>query len=803
MSEILFAWVLNSTAAASILALLVLLLKYLLKDKVNARWHYYIWFLLIIRLLMPDAPASPLSLSNLLPPVGYRTVGLAEQPGPAAGVITVQPEQGGAVRPIQPTEILPASAAPAVQKSQLSLSLYWIWLSMATLLGGYSIAASSLYHVRLKRAGICRDEEINAVLIACKAEMGITAYIPVYQSEMIQGPALFGWLRPCLLLPKNIKSRLSLPQLRYVILHELVHLKRQDVAVGCIAGVLQVLHWFNPLIWLAFFRMRQDCEVACDAAVLSRIEITERSKYGLTLLSVLEGLSRPLPLPALAGIAESKSLIKRRIAMISLFRERAYRWSVLAILLLMAVGCAGLTDPLAKEERQTAATALYTVKVPSDWTVETLPGAALAFAAGDGIIASIDVLGYYPDDPVSQLLANHAEVLSSGPVEGLAESAWWYRLHHSEPAASGSEQTVERYHIYYLIPDRQLALDFSFAPAQVNEKTAADIVKTVVFAGDSIGTVVEEKLAKIVDNKTVAGMSNPYGYIAASQTEFDAIVALGEKSLQYMVGQLREAQEDGLREYVMAAACAAILGETEQGWSTGREWYNKYSSGSALEGDAVSRIITAIGTADSVTLTQTDESELQCTLTTGQLDTLRSGLSDLRPYDMPSPHGSGYPGYQITAYRDGQVVVSFAIQDPVYVMLTPDLEYFAGAQKLWQFVIEALPPKAGKAGTVEQLFQAQRVEITANQGEYSLEYDLTREPSLAFRIASLVRILQTAEMETGTEPADPSELYFTITFDTGSGPAVLKVYQDAAYCAGLVFRLPDIGQLMGSNINAG
>lgn len=266
--------------------------------------------------------------------------------------------------------------------------------------------------------------------------------------------------------------------------------------------------------------------------------------------------------------------------MIALSRKGSGRWSILAVALLVAAGCTGLTNPLATAGLQTVETELYTVNVPSDWTVEPEPGEGLAFAADGKNVGGVEVLGCYADQPEAQALPNHAEVLSFGPVEGLAGSARWCRLKLTESAAAGSERAVEQYHIYYFAPDRQMALDFRFDPALVEEKAAVDIVKTVVLAGDSIGAAVEEKLAKIISNESAASASNPYVYIAASQTEFDALVALGEKSLQYMVAQLGKAKEDGLRELIMAAACSEIRGETGKDWHTGKEWYDRYLSGS-------------------------------------------------------------------------------------------------------------------------------------------------------------------------------------------------------------------------------
>jgi beta-lactamase regulating signal transducer with metallopeptidase domain len=108
-----------------------------------------------------------------------------------------------------------------------------------------------------------------------------------------------------------------------VFLHELAHVKRHDIALGWLTAFLQVLHWFNPLVWLAFHRMRSNRELACDALMLSRTQGEGTQDYGRAIVSLLEHFSVPQPLPGLAGILESKSQLKRRIAMITQFQKNS------------------------------------------------------------------------------------------------------------------------------------------------------------------------------------------------------------------------------------------------------------------------------------------------------------------------------------------------------------------------------------------------------------------------------------------------------------------------------------------------
>jgi len=92
-----------------------------------------------------------------------------------------------------------------------------------------------------------------------------------YCERQNQEPALFGFVRPRLLLPQGMLETYSLENLRYVFIHELAHLRQRDIYLGWLMALLQVVHWFNPLMWFAFGRMRADRELACDTLAISTL----------------------------------------------------------------------------------------------------------------------------------------------------------------------------------------------------------------------------------------------------------------------------------------------------------------------------------------------------------------------------------------------------------------------------------------------------------------------------------------------------------------------------------------------------
>ncbi len=390
-----FEWLLRTTLQASLLICFIFLFQAVLRNKFGARWHYCLWLLLLIRIAMPWAPQSRLSVFNLIPQsVPQRQTEYIQQD---VGDDAVSSDAASAGT----TESIPVSTTGVVQDTSKAITvapetgkeaqgrlkpvvsevaniLPLIWLTGALILAVY-VCANNFNLLRIvKRERPSTDQKILDLLEDCKAEMGIRIILGVVATDKVKSPALFGFIRPRLLLPKGMIETLSREELRYVFLHELAHLKRHDIYIGWLMSLLQVLHWFNPLIWLAFYRLRADRELACDALVLARTQSGESKDYGRTIVSLLERFSRSQRLPAMAGILENKAQLKRRVTMIARFKKNSYQWSPLAVILIIILGCVSLPDakhtkvsrisaakPSAIVVRQVWAPALDTMGMPS------------------------------------------------------------------------------------------------------------------------------------------------------------------------------------------------------------------------------------------------------------------------------------------------------------------------------------------------------------------------------------------------------------------------------------------------------
>lgn len=333
LSEI-FGWLLRSSAYAGVLVCIVLVVSMMVRGRLAARWHCFFWLLVVIRMVMPWSPHSAMSVLNLIPDSAkWRAKTL------------LSTEVGGREFETAPIAIKPTDAGllagPVLRVGDV---LAFVWLAGGLVLAGYVFASNFRLWRIIKSVRPLTDQSILDLLEDCKGQTGVETILGIIVTDKVKSPALFGFIRPRLLLPVGVIETHSVKELRHIFLHELSHLKRYDILLGWVTTLLLVIHWFNPLVWYAFYRMRQDRELACDASALSTMGIGESEKYGLTIVRLLEKFSQARGLPIIAAVSEDKSNLKKRIAMISKFKKEPYVWSVLAVTLIIVLSFVTLTN---------------------------------------------------------------------------------------------------------------------------------------------------------------------------------------------------------------------------------------------------------------------------------------------------------------------------------------------------------------------------------------------------------------------------------------------------------------------------
>ena len=322
----IFSRLVDHSVEISALICLIFFVKWIAAKKLPPWWHYSLWLMLLVRMLVPIEFENRLNVFNFIPDIRehqvFETIAASssESERSAAEITFKTPQNRPDLRFL------------------LKNLLPMLWVVGAMVFGISILFKSASFWRSVRRLPPITDKEVLHLLAQCKNRMKIRAVIEVIVTDKVRSPALFGYFHPRLLLPKGIFERLSDEDLSYAFMHELGHLKRHDIGVSWLVAVLQAAYWFNPLVWVAFYQMRIDQESACDASVLSRIKRHQSADYAKAIVGFLEKFYQNCQLPSLAGVLENKTQMKRRIADIVHYKKYSQKLTVVAIALFFFTG---------------------------------------------------------------------------------------------------------------------------------------------------------------------------------------------------------------------------------------------------------------------------------------------------------------------------------------------------------------------------------------------------------------------------------------------------------------------------------
>lgn len=376
-------WIISS----SVLVLLVIVLRFALRGKISLRLQYALWLVVLVRLLMPVSLAdSSFSVAGLLQmnrghelsdiylwfgessaTSGGENTYLPDseddgvQTGqPGEGQNGVQNDQtGGEHSGNQPgnadTSIAPGTdLAPGKDSAADEEPNY-------PAIGGVSIAPSTeklensgKEHISLSRILTviwCAGMAVTSVILLVSnlrfwSKVRKTRWIyekktdllPIYESDVIETPCLFGLIHPAIYVTEEVIKDPNV--MHHVVAHEMTHHAHRDHIWAALRCLCLVLHWYNPLVWWAAALSRRDAELACDEGTIERIGEAVRAEYGRTLIG-LTCQGRGFLLSTATTMTGSAKGIKERIMLIA-NRPKMAKYTVM-ILIVLVVGLIGCT----------------------------------------------------------------------------------------------------------------------------------------------------------------------------------------------------------------------------------------------------------------------------------------------------------------------------------------------------------------------------------------------------------------------------------------------------------------------------
>lgn len=164
----------------------------------------------------------------------------------------------------------------------------WVWLFVAWLTGFICMSVHHLLRMLVAHRNIKNSsaEPVSKYLHDQVEQAGFSKTIRIVVVDGLHSPALYGLMSSALLIPADFKLRFSLEQRQTILLHEYVHLQRNDNAINLLALFLQTLFWFNPILYFGYRAMRMDQEISCDHRALQSASPSQRRAYAEALLDV-------------------------------------------------------------------------------------------------------------------------------------------------------------------------------------------------------------------------------------------------------------------------------------------------------------------------------------------------------------------------------------------------------------------------------------------------------------------------------------------------------------------------------------
>ena len=371
---------LKTSLLGSLAILAMLVLKPLWRERYRAKTRCWLWLALAVFLLLPvdfsvkNAPvqAAPPKDYTLFVGTDKTTIqstdnlfgDMAEKSGQSPAQVRDTIIQRPVTNPEQKT----------TRYIPVTTILFYGYLAGAAAFLLYQGVSYALFRrtVRRWKRDVARAD-YAAMLSDTARDLGVSAPEMIV-CEAISTPAVTGLLRPRLLLPHE---HYDVQELRYILRHELCHLKRRDMLLKLVLLAANAMHWFNPVVYLMLRQADEDIELACDSAATDGLELPERAAYSRTLLAAVQSSVRALPATTCFGGTVER--LKRRITnVLGAQKKRGLGVVALVLALTLTAGCAVSWGERAQKNDDLFADKSYTV----DTLLYEAPGFTDGFTDG-------------------------------------------------------------------------------------------------------------------------------------------------------------------------------------------------------------------------------------------------------------------------------------------------------------------------------------------------------------------------------------------------------------------------------------
>ena len=357
--NLIFKTVLSMSLSGTLLIFLLLFGGRILKNRLSRQWQYYIWLIVLLRLLIPFGPEASLmghayrAADRMIAQVTQSSV--QRNPQAASEKLLADNEVADANLPDTASGLTSANVENGSSRSDgMALAGKYLWVVWLVVALGMLIRKISMYrsYIRYVRSGAEAVSDVALLdrLAVTAQQMGIGRAIDLCVNPHVASPMLIGYFHPCIVLPcVDVQE----DKFCYMAVHELTHYKRRDMLYKWLVQVTVCLHWFNPLVYSMGREITKACEFSCDEAVMTKMGSDNGQDYGKTLLDAMAAVGKYKENLGAVTLNENKQMLKERLDAIMNFKRKSktvwFLTGVLTLCVIFAVAFVGIYPVAAKE----------------------------------------------------------------------------------------------------------------------------------------------------------------------------------------------------------------------------------------------------------------------------------------------------------------------------------------------------------------------------------------------------------------------------------------------------------------------
>lgn len=311
---------LNIAIITTIMTACILLIKTIFKHKMSAKAHYYIWTLLIVRLIF----------ISIIPSFDIESARMENNSSHIGNMQNITSNLNTSNIIINTKNVGKISVVKSNILANSKKFMIITWEIGTAIMIGYIIFMLGYFNKKLRRIPMCEDVEIKEMLESCKRKIGIKRAVKIKQYD--GSSMVTGIISPTVLIGNNYNEQ----ELEQVLIHELYHLKNKDTLTNLFALMFLSINWYNPIVWIGFFIFKKDTEILCDERVVSLIR--NKKEYATLLM---KSINNNYNLNAIRLCIQSgRKEIKERIIFMSESKKnkKIYRALIVSAILISCGG---------------------------------------------------------------------------------------------------------------------------------------------------------------------------------------------------------------------------------------------------------------------------------------------------------------------------------------------------------------------------------------------------------------------------------------------------------------------------------